>query len=96
MRLKGKIITPAQNGQPSPVKRIRDLASPLFSCLFPTSAIPQDKQLGLQALCARTDPIAPLEETYELIDHICVLPNAVPGRAEDGFLTLRTSLTLRR
>jgi hypothetical protein len=96
VRLKEKILIPTQDGQPSRIKRIHDTARTPFSRLCSTNAISQDRKLELQTMCDRTDPINLLEETCELIDHICSLPNAVPGKTEDVFQTLYSPLTSRK
>jgi len=89
MRLAEKIVTPVE-GQLARVKRRYDQARTPFDRLCETTAITQERREQLEALRDRTNPRQLRQEIYDQIEYTFSLPNAVPGQAENVYLTLTT------
>jgi hypothetical protein len=98
MRLKEKPagpLLPAQ-GQPRCIKRRFDQARTPFDRLCETDAISQERKEQLQTLRDQVNPRQLRREIYQLIDHIFLLPNAVPGETEDAYETLSTPIASQK
>lgn len=89
MRLAEKIVTPVE-GQLARVKRRYDQARTPFDRLCETTAITQERREQLEALRDQTNPRQLRQEIYDQIEYIFSLPNAVPGKTENVYLTLTT------
>jgi len=88
MRLKEKIISCSQDGQPSRITRLYDQAKTPFQRLCETEAISQEDQARLRALYERTNPLALLDEIFDLLDQIFLLPCAAHGQIQNVYETL--------
>jgi hypothetical protein len=98
MRLKEKTtgpLLPAQ-GQPPRIKRRFDQARTPFDRLCETDAISQERKEQLGTLRDQVNPRQLRGEIYQLIDHIFLLPNAVPDETEDAYATLSTPITSQK
>ncbi len=89
MRLAEKIVTPVED-QRARVKRRYDQARTPFDRLCETTAITQERREQLEALRDQTNPRQLRQEIYDQIEYIFSLPNAVPGKTENVYLTLTT------
>jgi hypothetical protein len=89
MRLSEKIVTPVE-GQLARVQRRYDQARTPFDRLCETTAITQERRDQLEALRDRTNPRQLRQEIHDQIEYIFTLPNAIPGQAENVYLTLTT------
>ena len=92
MRLKEKITDPwpLVEGQPFRIKRRFDQARTPFHRLCQTDAISEERKGQLRTLRDQVNPRQLRQEIYQLIDHIFLLPGAVPGKTEDVYKTLST------
>jgi hypothetical protein len=92
MRLREKTSLPllSGQGQPSRIKRSFDQARTPFHRLCETQAIPQELKEQLATLRDQVNPRQLRREIYQFIDHIFLLPDAVPGSTEDAYETLST------
>ena len=76
------------DGQRTKTKRRYDHARPPFDRVCAAGVIPNRRRAQLAALRDQTNPRRLLAEIQDLIDHISSLPNAVPGEAQNVYLTL--------
>ena len=88
-------LLPAE-GQPSRIKRRFDQARTPFHRLCQTDAISEQQKEQLRTLRDRVNPRRLRQEIYQLIDHIFLLPGAVPGETEDVYETLSTPATSQK
>jgi hypothetical protein len=82
-RVEEKIIIPANNGQPSRVKRRYDQPRTPFERLCETDAISDLQRDQLTALRQSINPRTLRQEILALCDELFRLPNAVPGLTEN-------------
>ena len=87
MRVAEKTVI-AADGQRTRTKRRYDDARTPFDRACAADAIPDERRAQLTALRDQTNPRQLLAEIRNLIDHILSLPNAVPGEAQNVYLTL--------
>jgi hypothetical protein len=95
MRLSEKIWI-YEEGQSSHIKRRHDTARSPFDRLCATEAISMERKRQLEDLRDQTNPRQLRREIYQLIDHISMLPGAVPGTTEDVFDTLSATINPER
>ena len=90
MRLREKTTEPllSAEGHPSRIKRRFDQARTPFHRLCETDAISEQQKQQLRTLRDQVNPRQLRQEIYQLIDHIFLLPGAVPGETEDVYETL--------
>jgi hypothetical protein len=91
MRLADKVYCPAENGEPTHIKRQHDQARTPFDRLCATDAITAQHKRQLQRLRARVNPRQLRQEIYAQIDHLFSLPPARVGVPENVHQTLLSS-----
>jgi hypothetical protein len=77
------------DGNRTKTRRRYDDARPPFDRVCAAGVIPDRRRAQLAALRDQTNPRQLLAEIQHLIDHISSLPNAVPGEAQNVYLTLQ-------
>jgi hypothetical protein len=91
MRLKEKIVIPGTDGQPARVKKKYDEAHTPFERLVATNVLTPERQAQMETMYEQTNPCQLRREIYDRLEYIFALDGAVPGVAQNIYLTLRTS-----